>query len=89
MLTQIKLIIRDNSPLCSKIAKEFMKLSGEYSGVKFITESINNNYSAVIDIQRNGCYNLPCVIKTNDIGIDYCKPIKNIKDLKKLLNEEK
>ena len=89
MLTQIKLIIRDNSTLCSKLAKEFMKLSSEYSGVKFITESINNNYSAVIDIQRNGCYNLPCVIKTNDIGIEYYQTIKTLKELKKFLKEEK
>lgn len=89
MLTKIRLIIRDNNSTCLKIAKEFLKLSKDFPQIRFTVESINSNYSAVIDIQRNGCYNLPCVIKTNEIGIEYFKPIKNIKDLKKFLNEEK
>lgn len=89
MLTKIRLIVRDYSPICSKMTKEFMKFSKDFPNVKFIVESINNNYSAVIDIRRNGCYNLPCVIKTNDIGIEYYQSIKTLKQLKNFLNEEK
>lgn len=89
MLTKVTMIIRDKSPLCSKMVQKFFEFQSKMPNVKFNVESINNNYSAVIDIQRNGCYNLPCVIKTNDIGIEYCQSIKTLKQLKNFLNEEK
>lgn len=90
MLTEVRLIIRDKSPLCDKIIKGFFDLSKEFPTVKFKAESINDSYSAVVDMQRNGCYNLPCAIKTNEIGVEYCKPIKTLKDLKTfILDTEK
>lgn len=86
MIKEIKMIMSESLITCRKMEVIFDKLASKFTDIQFKIESINNNNSAIRDLERINSYVLPVFIKKDVYGIEEAMHTTKPKELLNFIN---